>query len=107
MKRFNVEEVFSRYKDNPNLTEADIFHLYDTGEECIKDNSGFHDSRHFELVIFNTETMEKKHCGRHDGITNVSDSLSFRIIRIFADGSFFIRLNGLSKVSLLQDIMLS
>jgi len=75
MDKYNVQEVFDRYKENENLKEADIFHLYDTGEECIKDNTGYHDSRHFILVGFNTKTMEKCELGRHDGLESFSDNL--------------------------------
>lgn len=81
MDKYNVQEVFDRYKENENLTEADIFHLYDTGEECIKNNTGYHDSRHFRLVGFNTETMEKCELGRHDGLESFSDNLCVRKVR--------------------------
>lgn len=77
---------------NKELKKADIFHLYDTGEECFKDNSGYHDSRHFNLIAFNSETMEKHNLGRHDGIFNHGNDVRVVIMRVFADGSFFVRL---------------
>lgn len=33
---FNIKEVFNRYTENDKLSKVDIFHLYDTGEECVK-----------------------------------------------------------------------
>jgi hypothetical protein len=91
MENFDVDEVFNQYNENSKLQVADIFHLYDTGMECMNDNSGYHDSRHFILVAYNTETMQKRHYGIHDGIENRNDNNVIRTIRIFADGSFFVR----------------
>lgn len=72
---------------------ADIFHLYDTGEECYQDNSGFVDSRQFTLWAFNTHRNEKCNLGNHDGIrTDVfSSNLKLYMIRVYIDGSFFVR----------------
>lgn len=107
MDKYNVQKVFDRYKENENLKEADIFHLYDTGEECIKDNTGYHDSRHFKLIGFNTKTMEKCELGRHDGLESFSDNLCIRKIRVYADGSFFISLSRPAKLHLFQCVSLS
>ena len=104
---YNVNEVFDRYTNNENLKEANIFHLYDTGEKCIENNSGYHDSRHFNLIAFNTETMEKCNLGRHDGIENINNNLSIDILRVYADGSFFVRLKSLAKISNFQCVTLS
>lgn len=106
MKTYDVKKVFDRYTETEGLKEADIFHLYDTGEECIRDNSGYHDCRHFELVAFNTETMQKKNCGRHDGITGYSDDLPVRMLRVYADGSFFVRLGRTARIELFQNVAL-
>jgi len=106
IKKHDAQEVFDRYKENKTLMEFDIFHLYDTGEECIKDNSGYHDSRHFRLVGFNTETMEKCELGRHDGLESFSDDLCIRLVRVYSDGSFFIRLSRPTKVQLSQAVTL-
>lgn len=104
---YNVNEVFDRYQHNEDLKEADIFHLYDTGENCFENNSGYHDSRHFNLIAFNTKTMEKVDLGRHDGIENLNENLSINIVRVYVDGSFFIRLNRLAKISNFQCVTLS
>lgn len=106
MKKYNVDEIFNCYKENDNLSEADIFHLYDTGEECIVDNSGYHDSRHFNLVAFNSKTIEKRNLGRHDGIESISNNLNVRMIRVYADGSFFISLSRPAKLSNYQCVIL-
>jgi hypothetical protein len=104
--KFNVSEVFNRYKEDTKLLEANIFHLYDTKKECIKDNSGYHDSRHFRLVAFNSESMTKRELGRHDGLHSFSNDLCIRKIRIYADGSFFISLSRPAKIELFQCVSL-
>ena len=63
-----TEEVFEKYTHVEYLKYADIFHLYDTGKNCVDDNSGYHDARHFKLLAFNTNTMQKCDLGQHDGI---------------------------------------
>jgi hypothetical protein len=104
--KFNVSELFNRYKEDTKLSEADIFHLYDTGEECMKDDSGYHDSRHFRLVAFNTESMTKRELGKHDGLHSFSNDLCIRKIRVFADGSFFISLSRPAKLEIFQCVSL-
>lgn len=106
METYDVKLVFNRYTETPELNEADIFHLYDTGEECLKDNSGYHDSRHFELLAFNTKTMQKKNCGTHDGISCYSKDLPVEMLRVYADGSFFVKLGRLAKIDLFQNVNL-
>lgn len=89
---FNVQAIFDRYTENPKLKKADIFHLYDTGEECIKDDSGMHDSRHFMCIAFNSLTQEKVDLGKHDGIDTLENEGSpLKLARVYADGSFLIR----------------
>jgi hypothetical protein len=89
-KKYDYEEVFSRYTENPNLETANIFHLYDTKKQCAVKGDGYRDSRIFNCVAYNTETMEKVNLGEHDGIDLLSvDVLS---VRIFADGSTMIKL---------------
>lgn len=105
MSDFNVNNVFDRYKENPNLEEADIFHLYDTGKECKIDNSGYHDSRHFHLIAFNTITMEKRDLGIHDGLESL-DLISVRKVRVYADGSFFISLIRPAILDIFQCVLL-
>ncbi len=106
MKKYNVQEVFDRYTENEKLEEADIFHLYDTREECIIKNNGYHDSRLFRLVGFNTQTIEKRELGIHDGLESFSNNLCVRKIRVYADGSFFISLSRPAKLHLFQCITL-
>lgn len=104
MKKFNVKTVFDRYTENEDLLEADIFHLYDTGKECFTDNSGYHDSRHFELIAFNTKTMEKRNFGIHDGMSNFSEDLPIQLVRVYADGSFFIKFSRLTRIYSFQNV---
>lgn len=104
---FNTQEVFNMYTENKNLQQADIFHLYDTGEECIKENKGYHDSRMFNLIAFNTQTMEKRNCGFHDGLQSFNDNVNIYLVRIYADGSTMIRLHRPATISVFQCIELS
>ena len=106
MKKFNVNEVFDLYSEANNLQEADIFHLYDTGEECILDNSGYHDSRHFNLIAFNTKTMQKRNFGRHDGISSPFNEIPISLVRVYADGSFLIRFKRPVKITNFSDILI-
>lgn len=93
MKHYDYQAVFDSYKDTPNLSVADIFHLYDTGKECFHDNSGYQDARHMRVVAFNSETMQKCDLGIHDGIiTTVKEEAKLFLIRMYADGSTLIRL---------------
>ncbi len=87
----DISEIFGRYKPTKKLKEADIFHLYDTGKNCVDNDSGYHDSRHFNLVAFNTKTLEKCDMGIYDGIQNLSDDKIVDLIRIFSDGSTIVR----------------
>lgn len=105
VEKFDVDLIFNQYRYNKDLSEADIFHLYDTGEECIIDNSGFHDSRHFNLMAFNTKTNEKCDLGRHDGLECITD-LKFRNARIYTDGSFFIHFDRPASISRWQCVLL-
>lgn len=106
MESYDVKKLFDRYTETTNLREADVFHLYDTGEECIKDNSGFYDSRHFELIAFNTRTLQKMHCGRHDWIISYKTDLPVQLLRVFADGSFFVSFKWFAKIELFQEASL-
>lgn len=107
MKNFNTKEVFNRYTENKDLKEANIFHLYDTGKECIKDNSGYCDARHFDLIAFNTRTLEKRNLGRHDSINSFGASVPFDMARVYADGSFFIRFSRNVKIDNNQTVSIS
>lgn len=86
-----IEEVNKMYEKVELLTHADIFHLYDTGKRCVEDDSGYHDSRHFRLIAYNTETKEMNDLGIHDGIQNLKADNNVYQIRVFEDGSFFVR----------------
>lgn len=104
--KYDTKQIFDKYKTVDRLTHADIFHLYDTGKECKPDNSGYHDSRHFTLWIFNTCTMEKCDMGRHDGISAYEQSCDLSMARVYADGSFMLRLTKPAQVMGGQNIYL-
>jgi hypothetical protein len=94
-----VENNFKSYKTIRNLSGADIFHLYDSGEECAKNNSGFYDSRHFYLWAFNTYTNKKCFLGKHDGMLNIiPHSAVLDIVRVYKDGAFLLRFQSVVKI---------
>lgn len=51
------EKVFSKYKENPSLTTANIIHLYRTGKMC-RGKTGYADAIHFRWVAYNSVTGE-------------------------------------------------
>ena len=105
VKKFDYKEVFDKYTENLKLIQIDILHLYDTKKECLRKNDGFQDVRHFSLWGFNTMTMEKVNLGKHDGIINMSD-VNFHSVKVYADGSFMIKMKQLVSISNVQCLML-
>jgi hypothetical protein len=84
----NKIDVLNTYTENPELTCADIYHLYPK-ELAYPD--GYFDSRFFTLVCFNTKTNEKRIIEYRDGLDFPLDNgMLLRLIRIFADGSTII-----------------
>lgn len=96
-------DVLSTYEQVDNLETCDLLHLYDSGENCGENNSGYWDSRHFTLWAFNFNLKKKINLGRHDGI-NMRDGAVVGIIRIFADGSTLVRFAKSVKIGWGQDI---
>ena len=95
-----VQEKISflrQYKRDNKLQDFDIFHLY-PGE--IAYPNGFHDSRFFNLIGFNTELMKKRDLGRHDSLDfwTATEGLNIKFVRVFADKAFLIKMNCLVKV---------
>jgi len=85
-------DFLQKYEWNINLKEFNIFHLY-PGE--IAYPNGFHDSRFFNLVGFNTELMKKRDLGRHDSLDFWREKPNILFARVFADGAFLIKMNCL------------
>jgi len=88
--------VLNTYTENKDLKEFDCVHMYP--EELAFPN-GYYDSRFFKLIGFNFDTHEKKDLGKHDGIDNFSKGMIIRNLRIFADGSTFVRFAYKVKVT--------
>ena len=83
------EKVFSQYKENSNLTEANVIHLYKTSNMC-KGKTGYADAIHFRWVAYNTVTMEF----RSFDADRYYDGMDFPCgvnVRFFVDGSVAIR----------------
>jgi hypothetical protein len=82
-------DFLNKYKENDNLNLFNIFHLY---PKKIAYPNGFYDCRFFELVAFNTETMEKRNLGRHDGVDFPYGNCAISKAQVFADGAFLIQM---------------
>lgn len=89
-------DFLSSYKENDELKEFDIFHLY---PKEIAFPNGCYDSRFFDLVGFNTKKHEKKCLGSKDGVNFYSCSnKDIDVLRIFADGSTLVKFRTPHKV---------
>ena len=92
-----VQERIDRlkdYKENNKLIMFNVVHMY---PKNLAYPNGYTDSRFFECFIYNTETMEFKNLGRHDGI-RFNGNVSLYSMVIFADGSTCIRFDNLLYV---------
>jgi hypothetical protein len=96
--KHDYQEVFSRYKVNENLKNADIIHIYG-GKPTFKDG-GYKDSRYMKIVFFNTSTMEKRETieDYHDGIDLFNSTINH--IKIYSDGSTLIKLIELHSIGI-------
>ena len=105
---FDPQAIFDSYTDNDKLNKVNIIHIYDTGIKCIDNNTGFHDSRHFRLVGFNTILKYKRDFGEiFDNITSFQDSIRISTIRVYNDGSFIIVFKQLYDICTMgQSVML-
>ena len=83
-------DFLNEYEENDALTKFHIFHLY-PGK--IAYPHGFYDSRFFMLIGFNTDKMQKRDLGEHDAITFAPNECPIADARVFADGSFFIKMS--------------
>ncbi len=97
-------DILDTYKENESLQTANIFHVYPTNEEAYP--NGFYDSQFFNIVFYNTETMEKRTLKNHDGIHYVNDSIDLYMNRIYIDGSYFTRFQSVHKFVILQEILI-
>lgn len=92
--------ILDKYTINPNLLVGNIFHIY---PKDIAFPDGFHDSRFFDLWLFNSETMEKRLIENRDGITYDS-GVQIYMTRVYIDGSFFIRFMDMIELDIYQCI---
>ena len=80
-------DILKEYKENKDLNEFNIFHLYQKG---LAYPNGYYDSMNFEVVGYNYEKMEFANLGRHDGMEMWDDAIVDNI-GMFADGSTYVR----------------
>ena len=86
-----VQEIIDdleKYKENNNLETFDCFHLYPG--ELTRDN-GYDDSRFFTLWGYNEDTVERRNIGKHDGMFAIEENIPIKMLRIYCDGSTFVR----------------
>lgn len=81
-------DILDEYEINDNLKEFDIFHMY---PREIAYPEGYYDSRFFDLIGYNTETMQKCSLGKHDSMV-FGGNTKIRSVKIFMDGSTMIRM---------------
>lgn len=89
------------YKFNESLDVCHILHMY---PGTLAYPNGYYDSRFFELVIYNTQTMEYRSIGKHDGI-DISPDAQVRMVRIFADGSTMVRFDHAVRILAFQSVV--
>ena len=85
-----VDAIIGGYTECRELNRFNIFHLYPK-ELAYPD--GYLDSRFFECVGFNTETMQKRNLGRHDAI-DFREGCSVSKAQVFADGAYLLKTQG-------------
>lgn len=93
-------KVLETYKVNPKLNKFDIFHLYPKG---LAFPHGYYDSQFFDLYCFNSNLKEKR-------IIEDPDALDFEFgkptdlntVRIYADGSTFLRFGSMHGIEIFQ-----
>lgn len=89
-------DLLDEYEINDELDSFDCFHIYPK-ELCVQgdDINGFVDSRFFDVIGFSFIRHQKKNLGRHDELDFLPYTLykppEISRIRIYADGSTFIR----------------
>ena len=88
-------DFLDEYEENPVLEEFYILHMYPK-ENAYPD--GYHDSKFFDLVIFDYTTMEKRTFEHHDELT-FTNNVDLDIARIFVDGSTLLRFKNKVKFS--------
>lgn len=95
----------SEYKENPELTEGDIIHMY---PKKLAYPNGYYDSRYFDLVLYHQKLMQFRKLENRDGITmNHSNPPTVNIMRIFCDGSTLIRFREIVTIDVFQDVTVS
>ena len=89
--------VLKLYKLNTELSEYNIFHLYPKG---LAYPDGYYDSRFFNLVGYNSETMEYREIRIADELDFINcNNKDISMMRIFADGSTLIKFNSLHRAN--------
>ena len=87
--------VLNAYKENDELESFNIIHMY---PKKLAYPTGYYDARYFELIAFNTSTMEKKSWGTHDAVFFENGIIVDRSI-IFADGSTLIKFKNFGQIT--------
>ncbi len=94
-------DFLNTYKVNESLEVCHILQMYPEG---LAYPDGFFDSQFFTLVLFNTETMEKRTIGGRDGINIEAKRNIVKMVRIFADGSTLVAFKNAVKIGVFQSV---
>lgn len=98
-------DYLETYEIDETLEKYNIIHMYPKGLAATR-SYGFVDSRKFILWGYSTGNKKRRNLGHHDGLSFArQDSPRVDIVRIFADGSTFIRFCGYVKIGLSQEAM--
>lgn len=92
-----IDRQLGQYKEVELLSEANIFHMYAVEEWGLDNNGdrGFNDTKLFELIAYNTVTMEKCNLGIKDGV-QLHEKPSY--IKLYIDGSTLIQFREVKRI---------
>ena len=90
----NAKALLKNYKQNDDLTEFDIIHMYPTRQTR---DEGYINQMFFNAVMFNTSKMETRTIEDRDGLD--LDKAVVKSVHIFADGSTMVHLNGIHHIN--------
>jgi hypothetical protein len=95
-------DVLNKYAIDNTLSSCDIIHIYPKG---LAYPNGYYDARFFDMHIYNTQTWTKRIIEDRDGLSFDKSATDIYIMRIYADGSTFIRFQSVHYLDIFQCVM--
>lgn len=92
-----VQECIDQLKEYSVSSDLGRFNLIQMYPKELAYPHGYYDSRFFDLKGFNTELMQFRDLGIHDGMS-FNPGVEIDICRIWADGSTLIRFVGFVEI---------